>query len=64
MQTILRGRTCEVVIDTAGPVVIIGECINPTRRKKLVSSLQELDFGYLLELAEVTDKCRSRYTGC
>jgi 5-methyltetrahydrofolate--homocysteine methyltransferase len=51
MLTILRGRTGEVAINTAGPVVIIGECINPTRRKKLVTSLQELDFGYLLELA-------------
>jgi 5-methyltetrahydrofolate--homocysteine methyltransferase len=51
MLTILRGRTGEVAINTAGPVVIIGECINPTRRKKLVASLQELDFGFLLELA-------------
>jgi len=52
MQTILRGKTIEVVIDTNGPVVIIGECINPTRRKKLVSSLQEMNFEYVLELAE------------
>jgi 5-methyltetrahydrofolate--homocysteine methyltransferase len=52
MQTILRGITREVVIDTNGPVVIIGECINPTRRKKLVSSLQENNFEYVLELAE------------
>jgi 5-methyltetrahydrofolate--homocysteine methyltransferase len=52
MQTILRGRLREVVIDTAGPVIIIGECINPTRRKKLVSTLQNGDFGYVLELAE------------
>jgi len=51
MLTILKGKSAEVVIDTAGPVVIIGECINPTRRKKLVASLQEHDFGYLLELA-------------
>jgi 5-methyltetrahydrofolate--homocysteine methyltransferase len=51
MLTILRGRAVEVAIDTAGPVVIIGECINPTRRKGLVTSLQEHDFRYLLELA-------------
>jgi 5-methyltetrahydrofolate--homocysteine methyltransferase len=51
MLTILRGRSGEVAIDTAGPVVIIGESINPTRRKKLVTSLQEHDFGYLIELA-------------
>ncbi len=51
MKTILRGRTKEVVIDTGGPVVIIGECINPTRRRKLVSTLQARDFSYMLELA-------------
>lgn len=52
MKTILRGTSKEVVIDTEGPVVIIGECINPTRRKKLVSTLQSGDFSYVLELAE------------
>jgi 5-methyltetrahydrofolate--homocysteine methyltransferase len=52
MQTILRGKTNQVVIDTNGPVVIIGECINPTRRKRLVSTLQEGNFDYVLELAE------------
>jgi 5-methyltetrahydrofolate--homocysteine methyltransferase len=52
MKTILRGRTNEVTIDTSGPVIIIGECINPTRRKKLVSDLQEGIFEYVLELAE------------
>jgi 5-methyltetrahydrofolate--homocysteine methyltransferase len=52
MQTILQGKTIQVVIDTNGPVVIIGECINPTRRKKLVSTLQASDFEYVLELAE------------
>jgi len=51
MHTILQGKVSRVVIDTAGPVVIIGECINPTRRKKLVSSLQEGNFEYVLELA-------------
>jgi 5-methyltetrahydrofolate--homocysteine methyltransferase len=51
MKTILRGITNEVTIDTDGPVVIIGECINPTRRKKLVSTLQTGDFSYVLELA-------------
>jgi 5-methyltetrahydrofolate--homocysteine methyltransferase len=52
MRTVLRGKTREVTIDTNGPVVIIGECINPTRRKKLVSTLQSGDFTYMLELAE------------
>ncbi len=51
MKTILKGRIKEVVIDTAGPVIIIGESINPTRRKKLVATLQENDFSYVLELA-------------
>jgi 5-methyltetrahydrofolate--homocysteine methyltransferase len=52
MQTILRGKTIDVVIDTNGPVTIIGESINPTRRKKLVSTLHEMNFEYVLELAE------------
>jgi 5-methyltetrahydrofolate--homocysteine methyltransferase len=52
MNTILKGRTSEVIISTEGPVIIIGECINPTRRKALVSTLQERNFSYVLELAE------------
>jgi len=52
MKTILKGKTKEVIIDTAGPVIIIGESINPTRRKKLVTTLQEGNFEYVLELAE------------
>jgi 5-methyltetrahydrofolate--homocysteine methyltransferase len=52
MKTILRGNKSEVIIDTNGPVIIIGECINPTRRKKLVYALQEGNFDYVFELAE------------
>jgi 5-methyltetrahydrofolate--homocysteine methyltransferase len=52
MNTVLKGRTSEVVINTDGPVVIIGECINPTRRKKLVTTLQNNNFDYVLELAD------------
>lgn len=52
MNTVLRGVTREVIINSEGPVVIIGECINPTRRKKLVSTLQENNFEYVLELAK------------
>ncbi|MQY80075.1 MAG: pterin-binding protein [Bacteroidetes bacterium] len=52
MKTSLSGKTKEVIIDTNGPVIIIGECINPTRRKKLVSTLQESNFEYVLELAK------------
>ena len=50
MNTILRGNSREIVIDTNGPVIIIGECINPTRRKKLVSALLGGDFDYVFEL--------------
>jgi 5-methyltetrahydrofolate--homocysteine methyltransferase len=52
MKTILRGKTKEVTINTEGPVIIIGECINPTRRKKLVSTLLESNFDYVFELAK------------
>lgn len=51
MKTVLSGRSKEVIIDTEGPVVIIGESINPTRRKRLVSSLQEKNFEYMLSVA-------------
>src|SRR5664279_2221675 len=53
MKTLLRGRIKEIIIDTNGPVIIIGESINPTRRKKLVSTLQEENFEYVLELARM-----------
>jgi len=51
MKTILKGRSSEVVIDTDGPVVIIGESINPTRRKKLVETLSSHDFSLAIDLA-------------
>jgi len=51
MITILKGKIKEVQINTNGPVIVIGECINPTRRKKLVSTLRNENFEYLLELA-------------
>jgi len=53
MKTLLCGRTKEIIIDTNGPVIIIGESINPTRRKKLVSTLQNGNFEYALELARI-----------
>jgi len=52
MKTTLTGTSKELIISTDGPVVIIGESINPTRRKKLVSTLQAGNFEYVLELAE------------
>ncbi len=51
MKTILKGKSKEVIIDTDGPVVIIGESINPTRRKKLVDTLSRQDFSLAIELA-------------
>lgn len=53
MQTILNGKTKEVRITTDGPVTIIGESINPTRRKKLTAALLSGEYGYIYELAEV-----------
>ncbi|HBC78431.1 MAG TPA: pterin-binding protein [Bacteroidales bacterium] len=52
MKTFLKGKNTEVIINTEGPVIIIGESINPTRRKRLVTTLQENDFTYVFELAE------------
>lgn len=53
MKTILKGKTTEVEINTEGPVVIIGESINPTRRKKLVETLSEGNFDFAHHLAKV-----------
>jgi len=53
MRTILKGKSREVEITTDGPVVIIGESINPTRRKKLVETLSNNDFEFVHELARV-----------
>ena len=39
MQTILKGNTKTVTIDTDGPMTVIGESINPTRRKRLTVGL-------------------------
>jgi len=52
MQTILKSKTNEVRISTDGPVTIIGENINPTRRKKLTAALISGEFDYIYELAK------------
>ena len=52
MKTILRSKSQELVIDTDGPVVIIGESINPTRRKKLVETLSQHNFEFAIQLAK------------
>lgn len=51
MQTILKSTTAEVRIDTDGPVIMIGEKINPTGRKKLAQALKNGDFDYVRNLA-------------
>lgn len=51
MQTVLEGPSSNVTIDNEGPITIIGESINPTRRKKLSGAFREREYGYVLELA-------------
>jgi 5-methyltetrahydrofolate--homocysteine methyltransferase len=53
MLTTLKGRTNEVKITTDGPVTIIGESINPTRRKKLTAALLSGEMDYIYELAKM-----------
>ncbi|HEX7974914.1 MAG TPA: dihydropteroate synthase, partial [Anaerolineales bacterium] len=52
MQTLLSTDKKKVKIDPAGPMVIIGEKINPTGRKKLAAALQAGDYDYVRELAQ------------
>ena len=52
MQTLLKGRTKEVKISTDGAITIIGESINPTRRKKLTAELLSGEMDYIYELAK------------
>jgi len=52
MQTLLKSRTKEYRIITDGPVAIIGESINPTRRKKLTAALLSGEMDYIFELAQ------------
>ena len=52
MQTLLKSKTREVKITTDGPITIIGESINPTRRKKLTAALLSGEMDYIFELAK------------
>ena len=51
MQTIVSSTMKSVVIEKNLPLVIIGEKINPTGRKKMAAALQSQDFEYLHDLA-------------
>lgn len=52
MQTLLRSKTNQVQISTDGTITIIGESINPTRRKKLTAALLSGEMDYVYELAK------------
>jgi 5-methyltetrahydrofolate--homocysteine methyltransferase len=49
METVLSYKDKQVIISPQQPFVIIGERINPTRRKKLADSMAQGDFSVALE---------------
>lgn len=51
MITTLSSAKKAVQIDSSGPLVIIGEKINPTGRKKMAAALEAGDYDYLRDLA-------------
>lgn len=51
METTFWSRSEKVVVGPAHPIVIIGERINPTGRKKMSESLKTLDMTYVLKEA-------------
>ena len=51
MKTTLSSEATSVTIDTEGPMVMIGEKINPTGRKRLAAALTEGDYDYIVDLA-------------
>lgn len=51
MKTTLSSATKTVTIDTEGPMVMIGEKINPTGRKRLATALTEGNLDYVIDLA-------------
>ncbi len=53
MITTLKRDGIDVWITSDGPIVMIGEKINPTGHKKLSEALKERNFDYVRELAEV-----------
>lgn len=53
MQTELVGSQKAVTIDRDGPVIIIGERINPTGKPRLAEALKAGDMDYIRELARV-----------
>ena len=51
METVLYTDGAQVKIRFGGPVVVIGEKINPTGRKKLAAALEARAFDLVIELA-------------
>lgn len=51
MSTILKSDTQELILSVGGPIVIIGEKINPTGRKKLAAAYRDGDREYVAQLA-------------
>ncbi len=52
MKTILKGNSKTVTINSEGPMTVIGESINPTRRKKLTEAFTERQYDFVLQLAD------------
>jgi 5-methyltetrahydrofolate--homocysteine methyltransferase len=52
MKTTLKSKTNKLKITTDGPITIIGESINPTRRKKLTTAILSGQLDYVFELAK------------
>jgi len=53
MQTILKSNKGEVRIDPNGPIIMIGEKINPTGNKKLAAALKDGNLDLIRELARL-----------
>ncbi len=51
MKTILRSATKTIEIDFESPMIVIGEKINPTGRKKMAAALEAGDYEYIRDLA-------------
>lgn len=51
MKTILRSATETIEIDFESPMIVIGEKINPTGRKKMAAALEAGDYEYIRDLA-------------
>lgn len=51
MEPALHGRTDRVTIREGAPFVIIGECINPSGRKRLAESLTQGDMSLVQQEA-------------